>query len=349
MIDKFENWFNKINEKLVSEEVSEVPVATDTTTTTGETTNTDTVGRKGIMSDVDAIMTSLDALSVELTESLNEDLLDKAIGGAAVIGGGIIAGLGLAAKRAYDYKVIAPKAKKAQDSVNKMSIKIAGIEVKLDAADGDMKDKISKKIEASKKQRDSLQQNVDDKFGDKSSPVKKALSISKKEGKMAVLNITMGEGTPEQKADAKAQITKLKTAIIQDEADFKNAQPSQEATDDLKSAVDKEDADKGKGEETEDEETEDEETNDVDPNSKDGKLKRLKDLLAKAEESGIKSKIDTVKDLIDRVSAKESWQVNGTGLGMMLESEIVKLEMAYTLNESRHQNFDIKTRFSSLL
>jgi len=251
MIDKFENWFNKINEKLVSEEVSEVPIATDTTTTTGETTNTDTVGRKGIMSDVDAIMTSLDALSVELTESLNEDLLDKAIGGAAVIGGGIIAGLGLAAKKAYDYKVIAPKAKKAQDSVNKMSIKIAGIEVKLDAADGDMKDKISKKIEASKKQRDSLQQNVDDKFGDKSSPVKKALSISKKEGKMAVLNITMGEGTPEQKADAKAQITKLKTAIIQDEADFKNAQPSQEATDDLKSAVDKEDADKGKGEETE--------------------------------------------------------------------------------------------------
>jgi hypothetical protein len=53
--------------------------------------------------------------------------------------------------------------------------------------------------------------------------------------------------------------------------------------------------------------------------------------------------------LIDRVSAKESWQLDGTTLGMMLESEILKLEMSFTLNESRYQNLSIKDRFSRLL
>ena len=86
-----------------------------------------------------------------------------------------------------------------------------------------------------------------------------------------------------------------------------------------------------------------------DKNSKEGKLKRLEGQLAKAKESGDEEKIKKVQDLIDRVSAKESWQLDGTTLGMMLEYEILKLEMSFKLNESRYQNLSVKDRFSRLL
>ena len=84
-------------------------------------------------------------------------------------------------------------------------------------------------------------------------------------------------------------------------------------------------------------------------NSKEGKLKRLQDMLAKAKDSGDEEKIKKVQDLIDKISAKESWQLDGTLLGMMIESEIIKLEMSFKLNESRFYDLNIKDRFSRLL
>jgi hypothetical protein len=91
------------------------------------------------------------------------------------------------------------------------------------------------------------------------------------------------------------------------------------------------------------------ETETTGKNSKEGKLKRLEDMLAKAKESGDEEKIKKTQDLIDKVSAKESWQLGNTTLGMMLESEITKLEMSFTLNESRYQNLSVKERFSRLM
>lgn len=84
-------------------------------------------------------------------------------------------------------------------------------------------------------------------------------------------------------------------------------------------------------------------------NTKEGKLKRLAGLMKKAKESGDEDKIKKVQDLIDKVTAKESWQLEGTTLGMMLESEISKLEMTFTLNESRYENLSVKERFSRLM
>jgi hypothetical protein len=345
MKDKFENWLKSISEKLINEDVAEV--ATDTIATDTATAQPD--NRDGIISDVDAIMNSLDALSIELKEHLqiNEDLLDKAIGTAAVAGTAAIAGLGLAAKKAYDYKIVAPKAKKAQDTVNKMSIKIAGIEVKLDAAEGDMKDKIKAKIEASKEQRDSLQKSIDDKFGEKSSTVQKALSISKKEGRMSVLGIKMGDGTPEQKAEAKAQLAKLKTSIVQDEADFRNAKPSEEAVADLKSAIDKEEKEKT----PEDSKEDDESTEKPEKNSKEGQLERINKLIGKEKDRMEKANIDEspmmkkLKGILDKVSSKESWQLRGTTLGVLFEMEISKLEADCIITEST----SVRERFSRLL
>jgi hypothetical protein len=84
-------------------------------------------------------------------------------------------------------------------------------------------------------------------------------------------------------------------------------------------------------------------------NTKEGKLKRLGELLAKAKESGDEEKVKKVQALIDKIAAKESWQLEGTTLGMMLESEITKLEMSFTLNEAKYQNLSVKERFSRLM
>ena len=84
-------------------------------------------------------------------------------------------------------------------------------------------------------------------------------------------------------------------------------------------------------------------------NDKEGKLKRLEDMLVKAKESGDEEKIKKVQDLMDRVSAKESWQLEGTNLGMMLESEIIKLQLSFKLNESKYTDLSIKDRFSRLI
>jgi hypothetical protein len=70
-------------------------------------------------------------------------------------------------------------------------------------------------------------------------------------------------------------------------------------------------------------------------NSKEGKLERLKDMLAKAKESGDEEKVKKVQDLIDKVSAKESWQLEGTELGRLIEAEINLLDNQIKLNESK--------------
>ena len=53
--------------------------------------------------------------------------------------------------------------------------------------------------------------------------------------------------------------------------------------------------------------------------------------------------------MISSVSAKESWQINGTQLGSLFEREIKALENMDSLNESKYQNLSVKDRFSKLL
>jgi hypothetical protein len=324
MTDKFNNWFSKIIESIASEEV---PTATDAPS--GETTKattSDTVGRKGIMSDVDAIMTSLDALTVELTEDLNQE--EPILEGAA--------------DAVVDFLIKIPRARKAQAKVNKVKLKSAGLEAAAANSQGDKKVELNKKIELIKTQGKELQSMVDDKFSKSSDIVQSAQSAEKIKGQIAVLKAGMGEG---DNSDMKDQAKKLVNRLRDEEAAIAEAQPEKEELEAAK--ADKEDDKKEEPSvDKEDDKKEDEEPT---KNSKEGKLKRLEDLLSKAKESGDDAKIKKVQDLLDKVSAKESWQISNTPLGMMLESEIVKLEMSFTLNESRHQNFDIKNRFSSLL
>ena len=87
-------------------------------------------------------------------------------------------------------------------------------------------------------------------------------------------------------------------------------------------------------------------------NSKEDMLKRLETLLDKEQAKGDDAndaKVKKIQDMISKVGAKESWQIDGTQLGSLLEREIKALENMDSLNESKYQNLSIKDRFSKLL
>lgn len=65
----------------------------------------------------------------------------------------------------------------------------------------------------------------------------------------------------------------------------------------------------------------------------------------KMEKEASSDNLKKLKDLKDKISAKESWQLEGTELGRIFEMEIKKFEAMYALNEG----LSIKDKFSNLL
>ena len=94
-----------------------------------------------------------------------------------------------------------------------------------------------------------------------------------------------------------------------------------------------------------DDEEEDEEPVDKTDNSKEGMTKRIDAVIKKAEESGDEEKVKKAKELKDKILAKESWQIEDTKLGSILESELRKMEMTEMIKES----LSLKDRFSKLI
>ena len=79
-------------------------------------------------------------------------------------------------------------------------------------------------------------------------------------------------------------------------------------------------------------------------------VEMLKVVLKKEKENaGESDKLKKLKKLKDEILAKESWQLEGTELGRLLEMEITKLENEMILNESRYHNTSIKDAFSRLI
>jgi len=264
----------------------------------------------------------------------------------------------------------APRAKKAQAKVNKVKMNITALEFAESQSEGDKKSKLGDKVKLAKDQAKELQSMVDDKFEAKGDIVKGAIQKVKIEGQLAVIKRTSGmTDNPEKSKELKDQMKELNARYAREEAALKELEPSDE---DKKSAKDEIDAkakskvkdpvveepaaDSNDDDSTEEEpavEEEPEEIKSVEKtpkkNNKEGKLERLAALLKSAEEAGIPDKIKKVKALIDRVSAKENWQLDGTTLGSLLESEITALEGLFTLNESKYSNLSIKDKFSKLL
>lgn len=80
-------------------------------------------------------------------------------------------------------------------------------------------------------------------------------------------------------------------------------------------------------------------------NSKEGMTKRVDALIKKYQESGDEEKLKKAKELKANILKKESWQIEGTKLGTLLESELRKLEMSEMIKES----LSIKESFSKLI
>lgn len=337
----FNDWYNLIQEG-IAEPSAEVSEPTVDQTTTDTTTQTPTSNREVIINDVDSIMTSLETLSSELKESLKLNETGLASAGAAVAGAAAVAGLAKGAKMLYDAKVKAPKARKEQAKVNAMNLKIAGVESTISSADKDQKEKLKAKLDAVKSSRDDLQKAIEDRYSDSSKVVKRSIAAEKTKGKMEVLKVHMGDASPEQQKEIKKQLAKLKNKSAED------TKLLQQAVNDVKDNTSPKDAAAVKNLDKGAKKNENENIKE-DKNSKEGKLARLNDLMEKAKEAGDELKIKKVQDLIDRVSAKEAWQIEGTNLGMILESEITTLEMSFKLNESKYTNLSIKDNFTKLL
>jgi chromosome segregation ATPase len=213
----FNDWYSKINEELAEPTTNTEP--TVVSPTVAEPTSQTSVGREDMIQDVDAIITSLEALSGELKEQLinEEGLATVAAAGAA---GAALVGLGMGAKKLYDASVTAPKARKAQAKVNVMNLKVAGVENMISSADKEQKDKLKAKLDAAKEAAKELQSSVDDRYANSSGIVKKALSSEKAKGKMEVLKASLGDSSPEQQKQIKDQLVKLKNKIAKDDAAF---------------------------------------------------------------------------------------------------------------------------------
>ena len=250
MINNFEKWFASTNENLLKEEVSEAPkVSTD---------SAPAVGRKGMMHDVDTIMTSLDALSVELTEELEAVESGLAMNEA---------GAGDAIKQWF----ISMKAAKAQQKVNKIKMNAADLEFAADQADGDKAKAIKAKLPKVKLQATELQKMVDDKYGSKGAIVSSRISKEKIKGQLEIIKRTTGmEDDPKKKAGLKTKMKELAMKSKEEDqaiADFedKNAEDIQKEKERIEAEAqasrDKEDGkEETPKEETPKEETPEEET-----------------------------------------------------------------------------------------
>lgn len=355
----FESWYSMIMEN---------ELATDTKTEAPTISN-----------DVDTIMTSLETLAKELTEELSGEEFDQLNEDGVGTPGKVMQWIW------WMPKARKAQAKINKIKLNIVDMESAAA----DAPDAQQRARINAKAKLAKDQVPELQKMLHDKFSDKGTLVQKAISSEKLAGQIASIRRATGlEDDPEVKATYKDKMIELQAKYKEDEAAIRQLEPSEEDKKAEKERRDREAEDNRKRQETldadakksredlakaddksnksaeelakdkqddldkkaaEDTTNKDASKTDDTKNTKEGKLKRLGSLLAKAKESGDEDKIKKIQGLIDKVAAKESWQLEGTTLGMMLESEITKLEMSFTLNESKYQNLSVKERFSRLM
>ena len=210
--NKFESWFNKINEDLAQEPT----ISTDATSVAEPAVAEKPTDRDAMMHDIDTIMTSLETLASELKEELESfDAEELNEAGDSV------------AKKFMDFTIRAPKARKAQAKVNKYKLKISDLEDMHDSAEkGPKKDKLRAKVDTMKDQATELQNAVDKKIADKGEIVQRAQQSEKIKGQIEVLKNKMGEAGSKDKAqDIKQQAQKLKKRLQDEEAALKSMEP----------------------------------------------------------------------------------------------------------------------------
>ena len=369
-MDKFEKWFNKVNEELavsptINTEVADVAV-----------TDVD-ADRSNMIGDIDTIMTSLETLASELTEELAIELEDLNEAGKSIT------------DKAGDFIkswITGMKATKAQGKVNKIKMNATDLRFAADTAKDGNSTNLDKKAIAAKDQAKDLQTLVDKKFSASGSYVTNKLQAAKIAGQMEIIKRTTGmEDDPKKKAALKDKMVELAAKYKEDVAATKELEDANQEViaankkktkkktkvkgedttgDDAQDAPGDKDnrtdaqkqADAAKEEETrkatlknadgaDDATKADREKK----NSKDGLMDRYKVLLKKAQDDGDETKAKDIQSKIDAISKRESWQLDGTELGRIFEMELIRYENSFALNESRHNVDSIKDKFNTLL
>lgn len=214
----FKQWYSNIHEDLETEPT----VKTNTDVKSNTTSDYTDSNKSDIMKDVDNIINSLEVLSTELTESLNNSESN------------LIGEKDSLATKTIDFMIKAPKARKAQGKVNKMNLKIANLESTANNAKGKDKQKIKDKVSQLKNQAKELQKDVENKYKDSSKIVKSALSSEKIKGRLEVLKASAGEG---DSGDIKSQVNKLQKRLKEEEDSLKDAEPSNDQKKELKQRI----------------------------------------------------------------------------------------------------------------
>jgi chromosome segregation ATPase len=303
-------------------------------------TNIETSKNSNISIDVDTIINSLETLAGELTEELNNIDLEEVFEATSK------------ADPVIDFMFRAPKARKAQKKVNSMNLKVADIEAASSAMSGEKKTKVADKVKILKTQASDLQKAVEDKFSSSSDIVKRALASEKIKGKLEVIKSAMGDDS-NSKSDLKTQAKKLQQRLKDEESAMAEDEPDKAEIDKVRKeqkvaaaakANENEDSPKNSNEAIKESDKDGEKKN-----SKELMIDRYTDLLQKEQNESADNKIKEFKDKIDSISQKESWQIEGTELGRILESELSTYEMSSKLNESAYEALSIKDKFSRLL
>lgn len=185
-MDKFENWFNKVNEELTESPAINTEVASVADVEVD-------ADRSNMIGDIDTIMTSLETLASELTEELAIDLEDLNEAGT---------------KDFIKSWIIGIKATKSQEKVNKIKMNASDLEFAADKFEGDKKKSIIAKSEKVKIQAKQLQDMVNDRFNGSGDYVKRKLHKAKIKGQLEIIKRTTGmEDNPGKKSN---MVTKMK-------------------------------------------------------------------------------------------------------------------------------------------
>ena len=338
MINNFESWFNKTNKSIIKEDAAVTPEVSDK--------NTAASGRKGMMHDVDTIMTSLDALSVELTEELEAIEDDLVISEAG-------------ASDATDFIkswITSMRATKAQKKVNKIKMNAADLEFASKNFEGDKKEKTKAKSTQVNQQAKDLQTMVNDKFKGKGAIVDAKLSKAKIEGQIEIIKRTSGmEDNPNKKSDMKTKLKELSNKYKEETAAINGLEDSNDEAikAEKKRQQDKLDAEKAEGEPAKKVEGEPAKEPVKDETEEEKKARLAKAAAANKVDDSVQIDNDLItraknlnlNELAEDIATYDAWQIKeGTALYNKYNNIITKSEKTSILNEGFYDSVQDKFR-----
>lgn len=284
--------------------------------------------RDSIMVDVDNIINSLETLAGQVAESLNEEIeqIDE------------IATKNLA--NAFNYMVVAPRARKAQKKVNLMRMQIQDMEYALDRAENDnAKERLEYKIEKSKEQVEQLQDSVVDRYDNHSDIAMRARKNEKIKGDIELSKRAIGmKPSDAETKRLKKRMSKLSDTLDREEKALRKFEPNATEKEEMEKRIE---ADRSKRKEANQAPRKEEEMPSESLNIQES-LDIKKAFLERA--AALNN-----EELVNKIASKESWQLNGTKLQNDIEIEIKREESKNTLDTNKYSVNSVKDAFSKLI